>query len=76
MRAVNTWEHDEIGYALSKQVGTVDALETDYGRLELDPELADALEAALRPILERRHRETAPGPAVPPADLDDSIPHL
>jgi hypothetical protein len=45
---------DELGYALSKQLPTVIALETEYGRFALDPLMQAEIEKALRPILERR----------------------
>ena len=52
----DSFDPGATGYALSKQIGTAHELATGYGPLPLDPELADAVERALRPILERRLR--------------------
>lgn len=50
-----------IGYALAKQLSTASAIESAYGTLELDEEMRQAVDAALRPILERRLRATKQG---------------
>ena len=50
---------DQITYALAKQIARANALDTSYGTLELDAEMADAVRDALRPILERRRRAIA-----------------
>lgn len=50
---------DQITYALAKQICRANALDTSYGTLELDEEMADAVRDALRPILERRRRAIA-----------------
>ena len=52
-----------IRYALAKQISCAYSLETHYGSIELDPELAEAVEAALRPILERRIEQAGKGGA-------------
>ena len=41
-------------YALSKQLSSANTLTSRYGDLELDEELREAVENALRPILEQR----------------------
>ena len=48
---------DEIIYALNKQLGSAYGIVSSYGELSLDKELKEALDAALRPILERRLEE-------------------
>ncbi|NYT62384.1 hypothetical protein H0A66_08675 [Alcaligenaceae bacterium] len=45
---------EEIGYALAKQLKTAHSIESNYGHIYLDEELHKAVDAALRPILERR----------------------
>ncbi|CAM5288107.1 hypothetical protein [Eoetvoesiella caeni] len=45
---------DEIGYALAKQLKTAHSIDSNYGHIYLDTELHQAMDAALRPILERR----------------------
>jgi hypothetical protein len=45
---------DDVRYALAKQLDGVLALETTYGRFELDPQMRAAVQKALRPLLERR----------------------
>lgn len=46
--------HDELTYALAKQLSSAHTLEGSYGAIDLDEELRAAVDAALRPILERR----------------------
>lgn len=41
-------------YALAKQLGSAHTLASDYGELALDDELRAAVEASVRPILQRR----------------------
>jgi hypothetical protein len=41
-------------YALAKQLGSAHTLASDYGELALDDELRAAVEATVRPILQRR----------------------
>lgn len=48
-------EQDLAAYALSKQLPTIYSLESNYGAIELDSELRDAVVAALAPILRRRY---------------------
>jgi phosphoribosylanthranilate isomerase len=45
---------DDISYALAKQLVSAYAIESSYGHIELDEELRDAVDVAVRPILERR----------------------
>lgn len=45
---------DEISYALAKQLKPAHSIESNYGHIHLDQELCQAMDAALRPILERR----------------------
>ena len=45
-----------ISYALAKQLSSAHTLDSNYGGLELDDELREAIDAAVRPILERRLR--------------------
>ena len=45
---------EQARYALAKQLDTAHSLESDYGPLELDDELRQAVIAALTPILEHR----------------------
>lgn len=44
-------------YALAKQLQTAYSIETNYGSITLDPEMREAVDAALRPIIERRLAE-------------------
>ena len=53
-RSPAEFDRDATSYALAKQIGSAHELATGYGPLPLDPELADAVERTLRPILERR----------------------
>ncbi|WP_322999979.1 hypothetical protein [Castellaniella sp.] len=46
--------HDELTYALAKQLSSAHTLEGSYGAIDLDEELRAAVDAAVRPILERR----------------------
>ncbi|CAM3827243.1 hypothetical protein [Castellaniella denitrificans] len=46
--------HDDISYALAKQLGSAYAIESNYGAIELDDELRQAIDAAVRPILQAR----------------------
>lgn len=55
---------DDISYALAKQLGSATAIESNYGRLDLDEELRCAVDAAIRQILERRLDEET-GAATP-----------
>lgn len=48
-------EQDLAAYALGKQLPTVYSLESNYGAIELDEELRDAVVKALAPILRRRY---------------------
>ncbi len=41
-------------YAISKQLSSAFAIETNYGDLPLDDEMREAVAQALRPILEQR----------------------
>ncbi|NCC29823.1 MAG: hypothetical protein EOM22_17185 [Gammaproteobacteria bacterium] len=45
---------DRLSYALVKQVPSMYSIETDYGTLDLDDELREAVRAAVEPILRRR----------------------
>ncbi|MBT3196733.1 MAG: hypothetical protein HN344_03330 [Gammaproteobacteria bacterium] len=45
---------DEIKYALAKQLSTAHSLATAYGSIELDDELRQAINNALRPIMTTR----------------------
>lgn len=49
---------NEISYALSKQLQSIISLNTNYGTILLDNELQEAIQDALRPILERRLSES------------------
>ncbi len=44
----------EISYALAKQLTSATTIESNYGSIDLDAELRRAVDAAVRPILERR----------------------
>jgi hypothetical protein len=44
----------ELEYALAKQLDTAYALQSSYGDLKLDPQMRDAVAAALRPIIKSR----------------------
>ncbi|MCG8643316.1 MAG: hypothetical protein MI862_26555 [Desulfobacterales bacterium] len=44
----------DMQYALAKQLPTVKSLLSDYGEMELDDELRQAVEKALTPIIQRR----------------------
>lgn len=46
--------YEETQYALAKQLNTAHTLSTDYGDLPLDAAMQQAIDQALRPILERR----------------------
>ena len=48
---------DEIQYCLAKQLESMNAIHSNYGYFELDPDMHDAVEQALRPLLEKRLRE-------------------
>ncbi|ANN70892.1 hypothetical protein [Bordetella bronchialis] len=50
-----------LSYALAKQLSSAYAVETNYGRLDLDDELCAAVDAAIRPILKRRLNALAAG---------------
>lgn len=50
-----------LSYAISKQLTSFSALSTDYGELELDEEMQQAVKAALTPILERKIKESSDG---------------
>lgn len=54
---------DEIRYVLAKQLSSATAIESSYGQIMLDDELRQAVEAALRPILERRIEQAGKGGA-------------
>jgi hypothetical protein len=45
---------NEMRYCLAKQLARAHSVQTDYGDFDLDEEMRDAVETALRPILERR----------------------
>lgn len=47
-------ERQEMRYAINKQLNTSYAILTDYGQVDLDEEMRDALEKSLRVILLRR----------------------
>lgn len=47
-------ERTELAYCLAKQLPRASHIMSDYGDFHLDAEMAEAVEAALRPILERR----------------------
>jgi len=49
-----TTTRDEINYALNKQVNTVNAVHTNYGVIDMDLELAEAVGNALRTVLMSR----------------------
>lgn len=49
--------HDEILYALAKQLASGHTLESSYGAIPLDEEMREAIDKAIRPILERRLKE-------------------
>jgi len=51
----------ELSYALAKQLPRAHTIESDYGSIPLDDELREAVEAALRPIIERRLAEADTG---------------
>ena len=46
--------YEETQYALAKQLNTAHTLQTDYGEVPLDAAMQQAIDQALRPILERR----------------------
>lgn len=48
---------EDISYALAKQLASATAIESSYGQIMLDDELRQAVDAAARPILERRMKE-------------------
>ena len=45
---------DEIRYALSKQIPSMDYIHTAYGNIELDFEMAKAVQEALERVLYKR----------------------
>lgn len=47
-------ETEELIYCLAKQLPNLASMQSDYGDFELDEELAEAVEKALRPIIQRR----------------------
>ncbi len=47
-------DQTDIRYALAKQLGSAHTIASDYGDFPLDDELRAAVEASLRPILQRR----------------------
>jgi hypothetical protein len=49
-----------LSYALAKQIDTANTLETRYGSLALDSEMAEAVSGALRPILQARLNANRP----------------
>lgn len=51
---MNVSDQDLARYALSKQLPSVYSLESNYGPIELDQELLDAVVKALTPILNSR----------------------
>jgi hypothetical protein len=55
---LNPTEHgmneDELSYALSKKVSTFCEIQSHYGSIALDEELAEAVRSAVRPLLEAR----------------------
>jgi hypothetical protein len=48
---------NEISYCLAKQISTMHAIATNYGYIELDEAMQEAVENALRPLLEKRLEE-------------------
>lgn len=60
------YEKSALQYALAKQLPTAHTIASNYGDIELDEELRAAVEAAVRPILERR---LAGKPAEPSSGL-------
>lgn len=58
MAKYEEWIHmhnaDGLGYALSKQITSLIAIETAYGTFQLDAELKEKVEKVLRPVLQRR----------------------
>jgi hypothetical protein len=51
---MSTDDQTRWSYALAKQLGSAHTLASDYGELALDDELRAAVEASVRPILQRR----------------------
>lgn len=47
----------EVRYALSKQLSTAHTVSSSYGDIHLDDELRQAVDDALRPILQQRLRD-------------------
>lgn len=45
---------DDMRYCMAKQLDRMHTVLTDYGDFTLDKEMREAVEAALRPILQRR----------------------
>jgi hypothetical protein len=45
---------NEMRYCLAKQLTRAHTLQTDYGDVALDDDMREAVEKALRPILEQR----------------------
>lgn len=48
---------EEVRYALSKQLSTAHTVSSNYGDIRLDDELRQAVDDALRPILQQRLRD-------------------
>lgn len=45
---------NEISYALAKQLDRAHTLQSTYGDIQLDAELVEAIDKAIRPILNER----------------------
>ena len=45
---------DEMRYCLAKQLERAHTVQSDYGDFSLDDEMREAVENALRPLLDRR----------------------
>ena len=50
-------ESDELQYCLSKKIGSIQTVNTNYGEIELDDEMKEAVKSTLERILERRLAE-------------------
>ena len=57
---MDTMDKDEIRYALSKQTSSMQCIQTNYGDIELDPELNLAVQEAIERILYKRIDERPP----------------
>lgn len=53
-------DKDAIRYAITKQTSSMNYIHTNYGDIELDSELSEAVQEALERVLYRRINERPP----------------